>query len=192
MEDEVYEADMDAVWQCHHPGQDLAFDAYGYLIARTAPEGTPLAWEVDHIFPKKHLKTIGVGPKKIDHPDNLRLIHHSVNSAKRDNYPFFATKRLFWYNALHRRPPFVEQPHVVPVRIQARLLNLYADEIERFLLKHPDNRPLEQEDAGDTMAALNAIWTSRLCIRGYSMLMQRLSPNLAGLLQAFSEHAWTY
>ena len=189
-EEENFHAERYAVWNRHHPGRDMAFDAYGYLISRTAQKGTPLAWEADHIFPKKHLETIGVEPKGIDHPDNLWPMHHSVNSAKRERYPFF-TAEFPWYNALFGKlPPPVEQTLVVPVPIQARLLNLYAGEIAIFLTSLQLGIPTPEKNPGDKLAAWKAICTSWLCVQGYvDMLRQSLSPNLAGLLQAVSGHA---
>lgn len=178
-----------AVWDRYFPERAWGTDAYGHLMYKYAPKGSSLAWEADHIFPKKHLKTIGVGPKEIDHPDNLWPMHHSVNSAKRESYPFF-TAGFSWYNALFGRLPLVEQPLVVPVPVQARLLNLYAGEIATFMTALRHGIPIPEENPGDKLAAWNAIRTSLLCVQAYvDMLKQRLSPNLAGLLQAVSGHA---
>lgn len=178
------------MWDRFFPGRAWGTDAYGHLMYKYAPKGSGLAWEADHIFPKKHLETIGVGPKEIDHPDNLWPLHHSINEAKREGYPFFTTKRFSWYNAPHGSSPLVEQTLVVPVPVQARLLNLYAGEIAIFLTALQRGIPIPEENAGDKLAALNAICLSRLCVQAYvDMLKRCLSPNLAGLLQAVSGHA---
>ncbi len=179
-----------AVWDRYLPERPWGMDAYGHWMYKYAPEGTPLAWEVDHIFPKKHLETIGVESKEIDHPDNLWPMHHSVNSAKRESYPLFTATRFSCYNALLGRPPMVEQTFIVPVPIQARLLKLYAGKIATFLTALQPGIPTPEKNAGDKLAAWNAICTSCLCVQAYvDMLQQRLSPNLAGLLLAAQKHA---
>lgn len=190
MEEGNFQEERYAVWDRYFPERPWGTDAYGKFMFKYAPKGSDLAWEADHIFPKKHLETIGVEPKQIDHPDNLWPMHHSINEGKREGYPFFTVKRFSCYNALHVRPPLVEQTLVVPVPIQAHLLNLYADEITAFLLALRRGIPTPEEKAGDKLAALHAIRTSCLCVQAYvDMLQQRLSPNLAGLLQLVNQHA---
>lgn len=190
MEEGNFQEERYAVWDRYFPERPWGTDAYGNFMYKYAPKGSGLAWEADHIFPKKHLETIGVGPKEIDHPDNLWPMHHSVNSAKRERYPFFTKQSPPWYNAPHGRSPMVEQTLVVPLPIQARLLNLYAGEIAIFLTALQPGIPIPEEKAGDKLAALHAICASCLCVQGYvDMLKQRLSPNLAGLLQAVSRYA---
>lgn len=173
----------DAVWDRYFPERPWGTDAYGKFMFKYAPKGSDLAWEADHIFPKKHLETIGVGAKEIDHPDNLWPMHHSINEGKREGYPFFTVKRFSCYNALHGRQPMVEQTFIVPVPIQARLLKLYAGEIATFLTALQLGIPTPEKKAIDKLAAWNAICASCLCVQGYvDIVQQRLSPNLAGLL----------
>lgn len=190
MEEGNFQEERYAVWDRYFPERPWGTDAYGHLMYKYAPKGSGLAWEADHIFPKKHLKTIGVGPKEIDHPDNLWPMHHSVNSAKREDYPFFTAMRFSCHNLLFVRPPLIEQNYIVPVPVQAHLLALYAKEIDAFLLALLLGIPIPEKNAGDKLAALHAICASCLCVQAYvDMLQQRLSPNLAGLLQAVSGHA---
>lgn len=62
---------------------------------RYSRKNTNMAWEVDHIFPKKILEELGVPEELINHIDNLRPLQHSNNEAKGDLFPSY-NKSVCW------------------------------------------------------------------------------------------------
>lgn len=66
---------------------DATQDVHGAIIKRDAEPDTEYAWEIDHIFPASVLEKAGVPKEDIDDLINLRILHHSNNESKGDDYP---------------------------------------------------------------------------------------------------------
>lgn len=80
-----------ALWNhCFGADIDEAQDVHGAIIKRDAEPDTEYAWEIDHIFPASVLENAGVPKDAINNVLNLRILHHSNNESKGNDYPAYA------------------------------------------------------------------------------------------------------
>lgn len=87
------EDQLDKIWEQGRSVEGLdptiyRTDVVGGLMKRTlyGKEGN-LGWEVDHIYSKKKLKTLGVPENRWDDMVNLRPMNAKNNVAKGEDYP---------------------------------------------------------------------------------------------------------
>lgn len=91
---------LDAAWR---KGQIVAGmdsrkyrqDAAGAMMYYESRDNTPMAWEVDHIFPKEILEYFEVPDEKINDNENLRAMHHSNNSSKGISFPKYSSSTMW-------------------------------------------------------------------------------------------------
>lgn len=134
--------DKDKVW---NKGNNVAgeSDSYKYELTtddvtpaklyKSSRENTPMAWEVDHIFPQKILEKLGVPQDMIDHIDNLRPLHHSNNEAKGTQFPNYQ-KTVCWDEARKENVSCNQSVRIADETIE-RLNNLYKEYLGGYTLE---------------------------------------------------------
>lgn len=116
------------------PTTMTAQDEYGAVIKKDAPADTEYAWEIDHIFPGSILRAAGVPEESINNAHNLRILHHSNNESKGDDYPTFRVNTFSYagYNIPYVSP----KTDTISVQKQKLLQALYYPFYLKLLIKN--------------------------------------------------------
>lgn len=114
--------DREEVWKRQF-GADVTEDkdACGTEVHYNATGNSDYAWEVDHIFPKEWLERLEVPEVIIDDPINLRVLQHSNNEAKGNDYPRYCDG-----NGKQWR---------INIQRQEKLANFYQPWIKAFIIR---------------------------------------------------------
>lgn len=82
--------EADELWVDTFGNVASAIDANGVTIHRDKHGKTVQhGWEIDHIWPKKNLETIGLRRITINSKENLRPLNWQNNRSKSDEYPMY-------------------------------------------------------------------------------------------------------